>query len=180
MSYGFWFWLGVPCLLAIIALLSFIREDILAFLSERGIVRKHPQDPSLRELVASEISWKNSARFPKFYGKVLPAFHFLVDEEGFSLPRIDSDMPHLSYRKGSRGINLMLSEGGTEVAIEFVCFRTPNSNAMTKSAFLEPHPDSLGEGTRSLVFHVRANLETFLRHLRAEEVVLRVKVSAFF
>ena len=139
----------------------------IKYLRKKQKVKSHPLDESLREKFASTITWENCALCPEFCGAAIEHYHFLVEEYGFSRPRLVPSAKIMKYRRAE--IEIFLSEGyteyGSEVLVGVVKYRSKGSNFVVNEKYFGSKKDQLGDDHRGVAFFLHANLDRIVDSL---------------
>ena len=153
-------------LVALGALLGLVWSGI-KFVRKKQKIKHHPLDDSLREKFASQITWENCALCPEFCEAAVKHYHFLVEEYGFSLPRLEPEAKIMKYRRAE--IEILVGEGhtdyGNEVIVGIVKYRSKGSNVIVSEKLLQSKKDQLGDDHRGVAFFLHANLDRVIESL---------------
>ena len=169
MTFADWIAAGrvsVLLLVAFGALFGLIWSGVM-HLIKRNKVKNHPLDISLREKVASTLTWEDCALYPEFCEAVLTHYHFLVEDYGFSLPRIEAGANIMKYRRAETGIFIYetYTEHGQEVLASIVTYRTAGSSVVVAEKVIGSKRDDLGDGHRGVAFYLKSNLNQFVKNV---------------
>lgn len=140
----------------------------VSHLRRRRRIAHNPLDPSLRDLVASDLSWESCAQHPEYAETILANFRFLIEEEGFKPARFVPPRQFL-FRKGKAGVYVAQRiPGGVGTGIDLtsgmVClYRSEEGMAIVEACTVQVE----GYNERGLAFKLKNQLDTIIRALES-------------
>ena len=155
-----------PALLAVLLTLGSLVAWGVGSIWRRYKIRNHPLNPVLRKRLASTLSWENCALCPDFCEGVLTHFHFLTEDFGFGLPRIEPNHQIMNYRRGEIGLSIAEDPREQQIIISLARYRTKGSSVVLAGNTLRAREEGLGEGYPAVAEAVKANLADWIEALR--------------